>query len=43
MVTNMQRGEVWWVNFEATIGSEIKKRPAIIVSNNITMKTQIEL
>jgi mRNA interferase MazF len=31
----MKRGEVWWVNFEPSIGGEIrKKRPAIIVSNN---------
>jgi mRNA interferase MazF len=30
----MKRGEVWWVNFEPSIGGEIrKKRPAIIVSN----------
>lgn len=31
----MKRGEVWWVNFEPAVGSEIKKvRPAVIVSNN---------
>lgn len=31
----MKRGEVWWVNFDPSIGSEIqKKRPAIIVSND---------
>ena len=31
----MKRGEVWWVNFETSIGGEIrKKRPAVIVSNN---------
>ena len=31
----MERGQVWWVNFEPSIGGEIqKKRPAIIVSNN---------
>ena len=31
----MKRGEVWWVNFESSIGGEIrKKRPAVIVSNN---------
>jgi mRNA interferase MazF len=31
----MKRGEVWWVNFEASIGGEIrKKRPAIIISND---------
>jgi len=29
----MQRGEVWWVEFEPAIGSEIRKtRPAVIVS-----------
>jgi mRNA interferase MazF len=31
----MQRGEIWWVNFEPAIGGEIKKnRPAIIISND---------
>ena len=31
----MKRGEVWWVNFEPSIGGEIQnKRPAVIVSNN---------
>ncbi|MCU0493177.1 MAG: type II toxin-antitoxin system PemK/MazF family toxin [Chloroflexaceae bacterium] len=31
----MQRGEVWWVNFDPSVGGEIKKqRPAVIVSNN---------
>jgi mRNA interferase MazF len=31
----MRRGEVWWVEFDATTGSEIRKRrPAIIVSND---------
>ena len=30
----MNRGEIWLVNFDPTIGSEIKKtRPAIIVSD----------
>ncbi len=37
----MQCGEVWWVNFEWSVGGEIKKqRPAIIVSNNISNKSQ---
>ena len=32
----MKRGEVWWVNFEPTLGGEIRKtRPAIIVSNDL--------
>jgi mRNA interferase MazF len=31
----MKRGELWWVNFEPSLGSEINKtRPAIIVSND---------
>lgn len=31
----MRRGEVWWVNFEPSIGGEFKKqRPAVIVSND---------
>ncbi len=31
----MLRGEVWWVEFEPAIGSEIRKtRPAVIVSND---------
>ncbi len=31
----MIRGEVWWVDFEPSIASEIKKiRPAVIVSND---------
>ena len=31
----MRRGEVWWVNFNPSIGGEIeKKRPAVIVSND---------
>jgi mRNA interferase MazF len=35
----MDRGDVWWVNFEPSIGGEIrKKRPAIIVSNNAANK-----
>jgi len=31
----VRRGEVWWVEFDPSVGSEIKKtRPAVIVSNN---------
>lgn len=31
----MKRGEVWWVNFDPSIGGEIRKqRPAVIVSND---------
>jgi len=32
----MTRGSVWWVEFDPSVGSEIKKtRPAVIVSNDI--------
>ncbi|BBU69613.1 type II toxin-antitoxin system PemK/MazF family toxin [Fluviibacter phosphoraccumulans] len=31
----MLRGEVWWVEFDPAVGSEIRKtRPGIIVSND---------
>ena len=31
----VKRGEVWWVNFEPSVGGEIrKKRPAVVVSND---------
>lgn len=31
----MKRGEVWWVEFDPSVGSEVHKtRPAVIVSND---------
>ena len=31
----MNRGEVWWVSFDPSLGGEIQKtRPAVIVSND---------
>lgn len=31
----MRRGEIWWVEFDPSVGSEIRKtRPAVIVSND---------
>ena len=31
----MKRGEVWWVDFEPALGSEIRKtKPAVIISND---------
>ena len=31
----MKRGEIWWVEFDPSVGSEIRKtRPAVIVSND---------
>lgn len=32
----MRRGEVWWVNFDPSVGGEIRKeRPAVIISNDV--------
>jgi mRNA interferase MazF len=35
----MKRSEIWWVNFDPSIGGEIrKKRPAVIISNDASNK-----
>ncbi len=35
----MNQGEVWWVNFDLSVGGEIqKKRPAVIISNDASNK-----
>ena len=35
----MNRGEVWWVNFDPSVGGETQKiRPAIIISNDAANK-----
>jgi len=35
----VKRGDVWWVNFDPSVGGEIRKqRPAIIVSNDAANK-----
>jgi mRNA interferase MazF len=35
----MNRGEVWWINFDPSVGGEIKKeRPAVIISNDASNK-----
>lgn len=35
----MKRGEVWWVNFDPSVGGEIRKqRPALIISNDAANK-----
>lgn len=34
-----KRGQIWWANFDPSIGQEIKKqRPAVIISNNLSNK-----
>jgi mRNA interferase MazF len=35
----MNRGEAWWVDFQQSMGGEIrKKRPAVIISNDASNK-----
>src|SRR4051812_7323741 len=32
---SIKRGEVWWVDFDPGVGSEVRKtRPAVVVSND---------
>ena len=32
----MRRGEVWWVDFDPSVGGEARKtRPAVVVSNDL--------
>lgn len=34
-MTHIKRGEVYWVNFDPSLGGEIQKtRPAVVISNN---------
>ena len=34
-----KRGEIWWINFEPSVGEEVrKKRPAVIISNDVSNK-----
>jgi len=35
----MMRGEVWWVNFDPSVGGEVRKqRPAVVISNDMSNK-----
>jgi mRNA interferase MazF len=35
----MTRGEVYWVNFDPSVGGEIRKRrPAVVLSNDVACK-----
>jgi mRNA interferase MazF len=39
-----KRGEIWLVNFDPTIGAEIKKvRPAVVISSDAVGKLPIKL
>jgi len=34
----MRRGEVWWVDFDPSVGGEARKtRPAVVVSNDLAI------
>ncbi|MEZ4990851.1 MAG: type II toxin-antitoxin system PemK/MazF family toxin [Saprospiraceae bacterium] len=34
-----KRGEIWWINFDPSVGQEVsKKRPAIVISNDVSNK-----
>ncbi len=36
MTVSIKRGDVFWVNFDPTLGAEAQKtRPALVVSNDI--------
>lgn len=36
LTTNIKRGDIFWANFDPTIGAEIQKtRPCVIVSNDV--------
>ncbi len=42
--SDIKRGEIWRVNFDPTIGTEIKKtRPAVVISSNSLGKLPIKL
>ena len=35
MICLIKRGEVWWVEFDPSVGTEVRKtRPAVIISND---------
>lgn len=44
MNSRQRRGEIWLVNFDPTVGSEIKKkRPAVIISSDAVGRLPIKL
>lgn len=43
-LASLKRGEIWRVNFDPTIGTEIKKiRPAVIISSDAVGRLPIKL
>lgn len=39
MMLQMKQREIWWVNFDPSVGGEIRKRrPAVIISNDASNK-----
>ncbi|WP_049784703.1 type II toxin-antitoxin system PemK/MazF family toxin [Sediminispirochaeta smaragdinae] len=43
-MTNPQRGELWWINFDPTIGAEIsKQRLAVVVSPDAVGKLPLRI
>lgn len=39
-----RRGEIWWVNLEPTVGSEIRKqRPVVVISSDAIGRLPIKL
>jgi mRNA interferase MazF len=42
--SDIKRGEIWRVNFDPTVGTEIKKtRPAVVISSNSIGKLPIKI
>ena len=40
MTNIVNRGEIWWINFNPSIGGEIQKtRPAVVVSNDYSNRS----
>jgi mRNA interferase MazF len=41
---NVVRGEIWWINLDPTVGSEIqKRRPAVVVSSDYVGRLPVKV
>ena len=39
--SRVQRGDIWWIDFEPAQGSEVHKvRPAVVLSNDVACRVQ---